>query len=460
MAALCLGFGQARAQVTVTPADVRNALEELREAPAYERSDKRQDVVKMGELAVDPLIEVVQAHREAGDANFVGQAIIALGELKAERATDPLTDVLGSTNLQLVYLAAAALGEVWEGKGGQEEAREANAALMGALLADAPPVAAYGPALALVKINGIPVQRPESQEADALAQEIAAWFSANTAALPPAQERPWLVNVYMIFSTQEVAERRAAIEALRQERSLAPVATIASALADEQSVAGALRGELGTLLGELTGVPFPPEGLPTDASAAEQVYAWKWDWLDELRRNSDEKHVRYAWQQLERTLRSYSNSPSEEAAEEVKYYRAALISQLPNLDALPRTASSGVRELLKAPLSIKSKMADAVEQLEREPGDFEKLTQLEIVLEEADREFGKEVGLLFLGRLYALAYEEVNLNIAKQYGAALTKISTIPCDMSAVSLDGRRERLDRWRDEVTDAGIVLEVPAE
>ena len=459
---VCCLMGATSAQVEVTPADVRLALEALKEAPADERTQKRQALVELGELAIDPLVEAVGGYQTGADANYVGQCMIALGELKAESATDTLIDVLDSNDLQLVYLGSAALGSIWRGKGSQEEAKKVNAALFGVFYSDVPPLTLFGPGLALAKINGMPIQRPDSKTPAALYDEISAWLEAHPDALPPADQRPWQLNLYTARRTQDAAERQAALEAFGQTRSLQAVEPILAVLADEESAPDAVRQELGAVLGDLTGVPFPLAEGDADVTVAEQVYDWRWwGWLDKLRQQTDERYVSYAWRQLEKALRDYAGSPDEESAALVQYYRAALLSQLPDRSALPGSASDKARELLAGPLDIKKRIAEALNQLEGGIPDFDKQTQLRNVAEETEKKFGQEIGALFLGRLAALARDEVNLNIAKQYGAVLSGISGIPCDLGYSALEKRQENLDEWQQEVLErGGVPLELPAE
>ncbi|MHC4789143.1 MAG: hypothetical protein ACYS8K_08095, partial [Planctomycetota bacterium] len=154
--ALCLLSRVALGQGTASPEEVRAALNALRAAPSDEVVQKRAAVVQMGELAIEPLVEAVQQRQGIADDIFVGQCIIALGELKAREATQALIDALESNDLQIAYLAASALGTIWEGKGATDEgARQVNGALLALMHSDVPPATFYGPGLALIKVNSI-----------------------------------------------------------------------------------------------------------------------------------------------------------------------------------------------------------------------------------------------------------------------------------------------------------------
>jgi hypothetical protein len=65
---------------------------------------------------------------------------------------------------------------------------------------------------------------------------------------------------------------------------------------------------------------------------------------------------------------------------------------------------------------------------------------------------------MFLGRIAAKAREEANLNIARQMGTVLSKISGIPCDLGYSDIARRREQLAKWRSALERAGISIEVP--
>ena len=455
---LCFLTAAAFGQEAVTAADVRSALEDLKEAPGHERTEKWEAVVKLGDVAADALIAEVEGHQQTEDASYVGWCMLALAELKAERATDALIGVLGSSNMQLVYQAASVLGTVWEGKRGTDEkAKQVNAALLGSLYSDAPSAAYLGPALSLVKVNGIPVSRPESMKADDLSAEIDRWMAANPAALPAVDQRPWQLNLRMARTSSDPAVQQSAIQAIRQKRELGPVEAILDALAEEASLPDAVRTELAGLLGELTGVPFPPQGA--DGPADEQILRWKRLWVQVLKAKTDRKHMAYAWRELESSLRRYDDSPSEATAKQVRDFRAVVIYQLPDPDAIPGGASARAKKLLSKPLEIKKRISAAMTALERQAMASEKLSQLKIIDAQVSQEGGQEIGVLFLGGLAALAGPEVNQPVLRQIGDLLSTISGIPCDVSSIRPEKRRSDLEKWAETVRKIGLPLEIPA-
>ena len=144
---VCFGAGTAYSQQPTTSAEVGSVIDALRDAPAYERAEKRAEVVLLGDLAIDPLIAAVEARQSTEDGNLISNCIIALGELKAAKATDLLVQVLGEGNLPLACQAARSLGQIWEGKGPQEpQVKPVNAALLALLHSELPAVGVYPPA--------------------------------------------------------------------------------------------------------------------------------------------------------------------------------------------------------------------------------------------------------------------------------------------------------------------------
>jgi len=457
--AFCVALPSTSGQTAVTASDVRRAIQRLKDAPRYERSKERSELVKLGQAAVDQLIEAVKTYRDEKDTNFIGQCILALGELKDQKATDALLDVLNSGNMMLWYWSNKALGEIWAGHGGSgAEAQKVNAALLSALYSDVPDVAVYGPALALVKINNIPIKRPEDKTADQLRDAIGQWMQANASALPPADQQPWQLNVRTALSATDDATRQQAIAALRQKRELGPIEPLLEALGKKGALPSRVRAELGQLLGELTGVPFPPASSDSPADEAAQVEQWRAQWLDVLKTHSEPRYVDYSWRGLEASLRRYRVDPNEAMAQRVKYFRTALLHQLPDPDAIPATASAKARELMTAPLEIKKVIQDAMAVLESGSDAFEKQARLRVIEDELKKKYAKEVGAIFLDRLAKVAYNEQNQRVASQLGRILTKLSGVPCELDNPNQDFRRARLDTWVDEARRFGVAVHSP--
>ena len=444
------------AQVDTVTGDVQAALDQIRQAPPYERSQLRADLVKLGAEAVGPLAAEVRKHRQSEEVNYIGHCILALQELKAPAATDALVDVLDSTNLQLLYQASAALGQIWQGKGGADPAAlKVNAALLAALNSEISLVALYGPALALVEINGIPIERPQSVEPADLKEQVSAWFAQNADRLPPIEQLPWQVNLRTVLTTQDASVRQAAVQALIRKRELGPVEPILDALAQQESAPAAAGDDLANVLGQLTGLAFPPTGTQQSAKA-EQVAQWRKLWYAALQKETDQRHRDYAWKQLEIKLRRYLQKPGESTIQPLKEFRAVLLHQLPDPDAIPPGASPKAKELLGEPLQIKATMTKSMEVLEGRPNPAQKASELNTVLQALRKPQGAELGRQFLGRLLRLARLETNVTVASQFGLALWQISDIPCELGLNSPAERTAALNEWSATAKKLGLPLE----
>jgi hypothetical protein len=383
-----------------------------------------------------------------------------LGELKAERATDALIDALSSVNLEVAYAACSALGTIWEGRGGSDEGTQrVNAALLALLHSDVPPATLYGPSLALLKVNDIPLKRPTGKTPEDLSAEVVTWISGN-APLPPAAEQPWPLNLHTVLASDDESSRQEAAQALRQKRLLEPVEGILAALASGQELPGSAGDLLAQLLGELTGIPYPPEGADSGLDDRQLAAYWKSLWFEKLRKQTEERYVTYAWGELENSLRQYGSAPNQERADQVKFFRGVLIYQLPNRSALPQGASRKARSLLAKALSVKKDLDDAVGAIEQQPGSWDKLTQLSTIGDEVADATGQEIGVLFLGRLAQLAWNEIDQNVARRMGRVLTKISEIPIDLDRTKLETRHRNLRTWAEAVRTMGLPLEFSPE
>jgi hypothetical protein len=435
-------------------------LDELKAAAGDKRPEKRNALVAMGDSAVDGLIGEARKFRQTADANFIAHCILALGELKAERATEALIDALSSVNLEVAYAACSALGTIWEGRGGSDEGTQrVNAALLALLHSDVPPATLYGPSLALLKVNEIPLKRPTGKTPEDLGAEVVTWISGN-APLPSAAEQPWPLNLHTVLASADESSRQEAAQALRQKRLLEPVEGILAALASGQELPGSAGDLLAQLLGELTGIPYPPEGADSGLNDRQLVGYWKPLWFEKLRRQTEERYVTYAWGELENSLRQYGAAPSQERADQVKFFRGVLIYQLPDRRALPKGASRKARSLLAKALSVKKSLDDAVRAIEQQPGSWDKLTQLSTIGDEVADATGQEIGVLFLGRLAELAWNEIDQNVARRMGRVLTKISEIPVDLDRTKLETRHRNLRTWAEAVRTMGLPLEFSPE
>ncbi len=444
--------------------DKKDPLAALEEAPDHERGAKRQDLIEAVKTAPDEvasnlvqqLIARVENRRELEDKNLVGQCILALGSLRENEATDVLLDALEARNMQIAYQAAIALGQIWEGKGlGDAQAREVTVELLTVLYSPLPPLTAYGPGLALCRINGIQdVDTADGLPPGQLLSTIDQWVLANRDRLPAAGNAPWQLLLRTVLASQNQAARQEALQALLQQRSLGPVDPILDAL-QEGSVPQNLQNSLTDLLSRVTGVSYPPAGLQEDQ---DPVAAWRKQWYARLKTDTGEKYTRYAWNALERTLTDYLAEPTEAKAEQIKELRSVILYQLPGADTIPDDASPTALSLLEEPLKSKRIVASAVGALQDpQSSEFQKDQNLTAIEQETSKPHGQEVGEQFLEPLARLAYEEGNFRFAERLGNILWTISGIPLQLDDRDQQVRRQRLQAWRDALRKKhGIALD----
>jgi hypothetical protein len=321
------------------------------------------------------------------------------------------------------------------------------------LYADMPDVAVFGPGAALVRINAITsIDRPTNMTADGLRNSLSAWAGANPGALPPLNDQPWQLGVRIALTTSDAAVRSDALQAVQDKRELAALEPLVGALGQGNTLTGQARKDVGDLVGALSTVAFPVPSTE-DADAAEQVRSWRRAWLAYLQEpgGKDEKHIQYSWQQLEAALRSYKDAPSDAEAEDVKYFRAALLSQFDGAGQIPASASPAVKKLLEAPLAAKQEIAKAVAVVEQATGNadetYEMSRQLRIIQQELEDDVAVEVGRMYAERLAAVAYSERNARTCGTIGQILSRVSGVPVELNFADIDARRQRLQRWADE-------------
>ncbi len=443
------------AQVEEGPQTAQAALTQMREAADYDMPEARNTLVDdFGQDAVPLLVGAIPNIDPSESPAYLLNCIVALGELKAKEGTDVLLQQLKSSNMEVAYLAAEALGKIWEGQtSANDTVRRVNAELLALLYSDLPSVAAYGPGIALASINSIPVQRPENLQPPALIAEVDKWANANADRMPPTDQQPWQLNLRALLTTTDAATRQAAQQALLQKRALEAIDPAMDALAE--GVSSDVQQAVVSVITQLSGVGFPPSAA-SNAPVDEQVAAWREEWINNLKRQTQQRYIDLAWSQLERALRLYMDSPSEESAKPVKDYRSVLVYQLGGADAIPADASPKARSLLEPALEAKKQIADAMAVLQGSPPAYEKQIQLRVIIDQASTEVGKEAGKQFLGDLVALARNEENEQVARQIGTALGLISTVPCSLSATTLDDRRQQLNDWVQSVRMTGQTIE----
>jgi hypothetical protein len=436
--------------VTAQEETTGEPLMALKNAANYERAEKRAALVQAirdasGQASAQMLQSViaeVKARNQADDINFVGQCILALGELEAEEATEVLLGALSDPDQQIAYQATVALRRTWEDRDmADQAARQVSVALLAASYSDLPGPALLGRRLAFARVNNVTGERaPAGFTAAELRSAIDRWLLANIDGLPGVGNLPWQVVLRLALVSQDQAVRAEAIQALRQRRELGPVGLILEVLADS-GTPEEVRSGLSALLGELTGIPFPPQEEASDSPVA----AWRKLWMEELKSRTDAKHTSYAWRELERNLLHYLSEPGDAAAERLADVRAAVIAQLPGPGAIPAVTSAQARDLMVPVLESKEAITAALAVLsDPDAADYDKAEQLGNIEEEIATPHGREVGMQLIEPLAQAAARETNPMFATRLGNVLWYISEIPLELTSDSPEQRREKLTEW----------------
>lgn len=445
--------------------DEGSPLADLQQAADYERGKRRQELVSAIRLAEEDLassltqklVSVVANRREMEDNNLVGHCILALGSLKERQATDVLLGALDAGDMQIAYQAAMALGQIWEAGGlGQARGEEVSLSLLTSLYSGNPQPMVYGPALALCRIHGIQdIESAMALPADELLSTIDQWMLNNRGQLPAMAELPWQVVFRIVLVSPEQTTRQQALQALLQRRGLGPVDAILDVLQEGETPQD-LRDNLTDMLGQVTGVPYPPSGLE---EGEDPVAVWRNLWREKLKRQTEQRYIDYAWAALGRALKNYQANPNAANADRIRELRLVLLHQLGGTDAIPAGASQQALDLLQEPLQSKELVANALATLQNpEAGEFQKDQSLTIIEEETDKEHGQAVGMQFLVPLAELAYDETNLRFAERLGNLLWVISGVPLQLHSADHEVRRQTLTDWSDAAEqELGITLDL---
>ncbi len=450
-------------QPGAAPKTVPDAIKALKDAADYEKAGARANLVDavnaviatQGSQVLDPIVKTVQERLTSDDPIYAVNCILTLGEVKSKESTNLLVGVLSDTNLEYAYAAAVALGDIWEAApASAPEVKTVNSALLALVYANLPPTVVYGPAAALVKINKLTIAEPTRLNADELRSQMDRWVTSSPATLPTLDQLPYQVLARLVAVGND-ATKRSAIQALRQQRALGAIDPILAQLASGS--AGAVAQDTGQLLGELSGVPYPPAGVAADATAQQKADAWRKLWLDALKSKTDARSAQYTWHVLENTLRFYAVGPDEATAQKVADLYHVLLWQVPGPEGVPAGASALAKKLLNDPLDVKKKMADAVVTLETSTDDYAKGLAISKVTELLSESSGQTVALQFLPRLVAAARKEPTQVSAVRLGNILWRVAAVPLDLNGVTLEDRQKQLDKWVNDVHKTKPNLEV---
>lgn len=335
-------------------ADTAQMIEEMEYAPPRDRGKKALALARDGdaEEAIPLLVELIEEYLEHKDMDthfIVGavQALTHMGSDARDDATAPLLELLDSLSRELRYVAALALGRIWEGEGPEESetVREINTLLLSSL-ETAEGAERYGPALALTRINAdTGITNPESAEPDVLEDEVLEWFFQNRNRLLEPEERPWplLMRDYLRApDSQEAEEARALII---ERKPLRSVDYLAEALlaADAED---AIRDNLADMLGEVSGVGIDISEARQAEEIREVVHQWRGRWHEELKTRKDQEHRDYTWWALEKAVRQAKTNAYPEDFEHLQAIKEVVINQYDTGREIPDDASRLPRELV------------------------------------------------------------------------------------------------------------------
>ncbi len=336
-------------------AETARMIEEMEYAAPRDRGKKALALARDGEReeAIPALVAIIEDYLEHKDkdAHFIVSTVHALthmGPDARDEATAPLLGMLDSLSRELSYVAAQALGRMWEGEGAEESeaVREINTLLLSSLeMAEG--VERYGPALALTRINAdTGVTNPESAEPEVLESEVLEWFSQNRNRLLEAEERPWplLMRDYLRApDSQEAGEARALII---ERKPLRSVDYLVEALlaADPED---AIRENIADMLGEVSGVGIDISEAHQAEEIREVVDEWRGRWHEELKTRKDQEHRAYTWWALEKAVRRAKSNAYPEDFELLDTMRKVVINQYDTAGDIPADASRIPRELVE-----------------------------------------------------------------------------------------------------------------
>jgi len=408
------------------------------------------------------LAEQVAAFRQETDSNYVANCALALSELTGlstedrSSASQALIAALEAPSVQVRYAAATALKELWKkgaAAGERETIRKVNAALVAALFEATTPAEVYGPGLALFEINGIRLsaastgmQRPASLSPQELKETVARWASDNPQLLPPMEEQPWPLLLATVRLAGTGAARAQARRLLIRRRPLNAVDALIRYLA-APGLSEAMWKELGDILSEISGVPFPPAAATTDREAL--VALWMKQWDEHLKTQKDEAHRLYSWQRFERAVAASSIEPTDEMLTRLRQLRQIIIWQFDGPDKIPQDASPTAKEMVSEVLQAKARFLAALSGLKQATEHGQKLGYVKKLQEVAQGPDGKIIVRQSLGEFVGILRAEERLQVLNTLAALLTKATGVPLQFPpGQSAEERRNMVDEWLKKV------------
>jgi len=462
LAVLCAGH-TTLGQVAPGPAPggaedpIPKLLRELKETEPYQRSDKRAQLVKIGPAAVEPLADVLKAFRQEQDANFITHCALALGEIQAvdraqrRAATDALMVALRAPSSQVQYGAAVALQGLWseDAASDMEALRVVNAALAASLLEAQPSPSAYGPGLALLRINS-PGNSSSvtltSLTPEELRDEAEAWVADHPDLLPPLADQPWELLLAKVRRDTDPEGRQQAKAILVREKPLAAVDTLARYLKSGK-LSTQLWADMADVLTGITGRQFPR--TPPAENPGALVDQWMKDQEEYLKGQKGDAYRRYSWQRFERAVARANEDPTQENLQQVERLRTILLHQLDAPADFPQGASVMATGLIEKMLAAKAVFAQALKDLQQATASEQQIVYIGKMQQVTDGEGGKAISRQFLDAVVACTRKQERPLILASLARLLTTITGVPLlfgqDVTAKDVNNI---IDQWLEKV------------
>ena len=432
-------------------------VEDLREADSFARGPILQQITELGEPAVSALTEVVSTWRQAADVDFVAGCILALGEIgaPARGATDALLEGLTAPSARVRYASAKALGGIWAGgDNGEERVKGLNAALLSATYADAYEgrgAEAYAPLMALIRINGIPIDQGgaatlSSVPLAGLRSQVGGYMARNSEILPAFEDQPWELLMAVLLRRPRSKMGRQAKQILVRRKPLVAIESITRTLRRGKVKPGTPRwAELADVLTGISGVRIERD---PDGKAAEVVADWTDRWLEALQGRSAENYRTYSLHRLERIIDRAKVDPRPEVLEAVETMKSVLLHQLNSPQQLPENISPEVRDLLEHPLGLKQEFAEAVKFFRDNQQAHRRLQSVKKMQRVVDRPEGTRVARQFLDQLVEFSRKEERRQLLVSLARLLRNITGVPIVFGEQSREERSRTIDKWLEKV------------
>jgi hypothetical protein len=340
-------------------------------------------------------------------------------------ATDGLIGTLRSPSALVQYSTAIALQNLWseDATSDVEALRAVNAVLAAALFEGPPSQGAYGPGLALLKINGEVVATLTSLTPEELVDKVESWVTSHPDLLPPLADQPWGLLLAAVKKNADAARRQEAKTILVREKPLAAVDAIARYLrGGERSTQP--WADMADLLTGITGLAFPRTPPAEDLGGV--VDKWMKEWDEHLKGQKGDTYRRYSWQRFERGVARANEDPTPENWQAADRLRTILLHELDGPEDIPKDASPPAKGLIEKMLTGKASFAEALKNLQEGAASEQQIVFIGKMEQVADSEGGKAIGRQFLDQVVAYTRKQDRAQIRASLARLLTTVTSVP----------------------------------